>query len=116
MAAPCRSSSMPLPTAPRCWPVRREAGGGGVSLSLARKLCVRPDCNPASPPLCLHAGPSNDVDPTVMHTLKPTAFWAAMERRYGRVPELVRGHRVGAFVMCAHAHTLEGGGCGGRQS
>ena len=51
-----------------------------------------------------------------MHTLKPTAFWAAMERRYGRVPELVRGHRVGAFVMCAHAHTLEGGGCGGRQS
>lgn len=34
------------------------------------------------------AGPTHDVDPTVMHTLSFTDFWAAFERRYGTNPDL----------------------------
>ena len=35
------------------------------------------------------AGPQDDVDPTVLHTLCYTDFWPAFERRYGANPDLV---------------------------
>ena len=37
----------------------------------------------------LLAGACHDVDPTVMHRLPGADFWAAMDRRYGRNPNLV---------------------------
>ena len=40
------------------------------------------------------AGLSHDPDPVLMHALPPDQFWAAMERRYGPNPDLVRGLRA----------------------
>mmetsp|Transcript_12842 Transcript_12842/g.40605 ORF Transcript_12842/g.40605 Transcript_12842/m.40605 type:complete len:157 (-) Transcript_12842:216-686(-) len=44
------------------------------------------------------AGPENDVDPTVFHTLAPQEFWEAFERRYGKNPDL-QSEAVREFVL-----------------
>jgi surfactin synthase thioesterase subunit len=48
-----------------------------------------PAHNRAAAPRAPHlSGPTNDVDPTVLHALEGDAFWAAFERRYGHTPAL----------------------------
>jgi surfactin synthase thioesterase subunit len=69
--------------------------GAWVAFALAQELAARG----LQLPLCLYvsgmrsatlAGMAHDVDGAQMHTLPAAEFWAAMERRYGRNPDLVR--------------------------